>query len=139
MNSIRAIAKINLLISAVITLSWVAYRFWSGLPMNEKHFGHDPGPAWLMDLATEAFFIYLFFFDKKISELFVRGCGLMGAFGLIFEIVITLLTSQTGDSLRNPIDPSFSWYAWPSIIACALIGRKSLSQSEMKKLDSIWS
>lgn len=137
MKSIRIVAKANFLLSAVLFLSWVVYRLWRGLPINEGHTAHSLGPAWLGDFVGEGFFIYLFFFDTRISELFVRALGTIGAFGLLVVGVLTILQSHIYDSPPSSLAPLLSWYAWPSIVICALLGRRSLSESEMHRLSSI--
>src|SRR5438477_182100 len=101
-------------------LSWVGYRLSRGLPVNEGNSAHSLGPAWLGDFVGAGFFVYLFFFDKKIGELFVRGFGLVGAFGLFVGAVVAILHSKIYDSPLFGPDSLFSWYAWPSIVACAL-------------------
>src|SRR6266581_8142405 len=116
MNSIRTVAKANFLLSAVVLLSWVGYRLWRGLPVNDGNTAHSLGPAWLGDFVGEGFFVYLFFLDKKIGELFVRGFGLVGALGLFVGAVVTILHSQIYDSSLFGLDTLLSWYAWPSII-----------------------
>ena len=134
MNSIRTIAKANFLLSAVVLLSWVGYRLWRGLPVNEGNSAHRLGPAWLGDFVGEVSFVYLFFFDKKIGELFVRGFGLVGAFGMFVGAVVTILQTQIYHSPMFGPDPLLWWYAWPSTVACALLGRRKLTASEVERL-----
>ena len=137
MNAVRKIAKINLLLSVAVYLSWLGYRLCRGLPIIEANAARSLHPAWLWRSVEEGFYIYVFIFDKRISELIVRGVGIICAFGLVLGAVIVLLRNQIYGSPWFPVDPLRAWYAWPSVVACAMVGRRPLSEAEAERLSRI--
>jgi len=137
MRLVRTILKINFAISAVAFIAWVFFRLWQGLPVGTDH-TKSVGPAWLDAIIGELLLVYLFLLDRKISEVFVRGIGLIGTIGLLIEVLVICLRAQAYDS-PWPKFGFYELYIWPSALLCALFGRRPFSIGESAQLTVILS
>jgi hypothetical protein len=130
LRSFRTILKINFAISAVVVLIWVGYHLLKDGPEFWQDVHHTFGPPWFDTIVGELFYIYLFLFDKKISEFYIRAGGIICIIGaLIWNVLVPYLKSQVYDS-PWPTPDLFGLYVWASIVLCAAFGRRPFNAAE---------
>src|SRR5438105_15846849 len=97
MQTIRTIAKANLLLSIALLLVWLGYRLANGSPSGEQLLFHNRhGTGWVDLLLWQGIRVYVFFIDRRIPEDLFRGFGFVCLLG-----VVTLLVMA---GIESPID-----------------------------------
>jgi len=132
MRAFRVILKINLALALVLFWLIVAYRHAHGLPLVDLLPGSHRGPLGTMLVQALAHVISLYIlFVKHVSEALVRVCGIVGGILWITGVAMSALGPQHWNS--------FACYAWASVAACALVGKRPLTKLEMDELVSVLS
>src|SRR6266480_1463509 len=133
MQTIRTIAKANLLLSIVLVLVWLGYRLANGPPSwDENHLSihNRHGTGWVDLLLWQGILVYVFFIDRRIPEDFFRGFGFVCLLGVVILLVTAVLQNQIYGSEGHVRESIFLWYQRVAFGICALIGRRPLTDSE---------